>query len=229
MSFPGGDQYGQGGNRQPNYYWQNFQPYLVILLNIAAFVLILFDIIGGVTTTPPLSSIFFLEADTSGIGGARQVTRWHFFKICGAGENGNSIDCSASGMAPLGAWNQNAYRLPAQVGGPGDGGTVNNNLYGAWVAAWWMTMIGFVVLFFKIGDACTDNFFSNNHRHLGKVVQFFPLIIFTPSFALIMYVGVPPLELLIFGGLIFFSSSFFLLVAITNQPPCVFFFFLIHR
>lgn len=70
---------------------------------LAASVLFLFFIVlSGVTTVTPFGKTYFLEADTSGVAGARPVSRWTFFYVCGD----NNQDCGSPVPAlPFGyAW-----------------------------------------------------------------------------------------------------------------------------
>lgn len=69
-----------------------------------------FVILGGVKGTTPLDKTYFLEADTSGISGARATSRWTYFYVCGP----DNKDCGAAVPAlPFGAaWGKNATGVP---------------------------------------------------------------------------------------------------------------------
>lgn len=56
-----------------------------LILLAGAIVLMLFVILSGVKNTSPLNKTYFLSADTSKIPGARAVSQWTYFYICGAG------------------------------------------------------------------------------------------------------------------------------------------------
>ncbi len=61
-----------------------------------------FVILSGVKDVSPLNKIYFLQADTSKINGAKSISQWTYFYICGA----NNQDCgSATAALPFGyAW-----------------------------------------------------------------------------------------------------------------------------
>lgn len=76
---------------------------LVSLVLLGASIMFMFFVIlGGITGTTPLDKTQFLTADTSSIAGARPVSQWNFFRVCGAG----NTDCGRSVPAlPFGyAW-----------------------------------------------------------------------------------------------------------------------------
>ncbi|KAK4989444.1 Eisosomes component [Elasticomyces elasticus] len=65
---------------------------LVSLVILAGGILLqLLVILSGAVAGNPLDLVYFLEATTNGIKGARNPTRWTFFSICGVvnGRNGN--------------------------------------------------------------------------------------------------------------------------------------------
>lgn len=78
-------------------------------------VLLFFVILSGVKSTTPLNKTYFLQADTSGITGARDLSQWTYFHICGSG----NTNCSkASPAMPFGhAWANNADNIPSGLGG----------------------------------------------------------------------------------------------------------------
>ena len=51
--------------------------------------------LSGTTTHTPINLVYFLEAATSGIPGARNPSRWTFFSICGVDGNGHNANCGA--------------------------------------------------------------------------------------------------------------------------------------
>lgn len=58
----------------------------VSLIFIAgALVLMFFVVLSGVKNTTPLNKTYFLRADTSGITGARPISQWTYFYVCGDG------------------------------------------------------------------------------------------------------------------------------------------------
>lgn len=80
-----------------------------------AIVLLFFVILSGTTNTSPLNQTYFLQADTNGITGAKAVSQWTYFYICGPGNQ----DCTrASPAMPFGhAWADNADNIPNGIGG----------------------------------------------------------------------------------------------------------------
>jgi hypothetical protein len=51
-----------------------------------------FVILSGVTNSTPLNKTYFLQADTSSVNGARPISQWTYFYICGA----DNQDCGAA-------------------------------------------------------------------------------------------------------------------------------------
>lgn len=77
--------------------------------------LLFFVILSGTANTSPLRQTYFLQADTNGITGARDVSRWTYFYVCNAANQ----DCShASPAMPFGhAWADGAANIPSGLGG----------------------------------------------------------------------------------------------------------------
>ena len=64
---------------------------LISLFFLAAgIVLSLFVILSGAINSTPVNRVYFLQADTSGIAGARNPSRWTYFALCGATGSLNS-------------------------------------------------------------------------------------------------------------------------------------------
>ncbi|KAL1301459.1 hypothetical protein AAFC00_005709 [Neodothiora populina] len=57
-----------------------------------------FTILSGIANVRPFNLTYFLEADTTGIDGARNPARWTFFKVCSVvnGRNGNCGEAHAA-------------------------------------------------------------------------------------------------------------------------------------
>lgn len=74
-----------------------------------------FVILSGYTDHTPLNKIYFLQADTSGISGARPITQWTYFYVCGA----DNLNCGGAAAAlPFGyAWLGNTAGAPAELVG----------------------------------------------------------------------------------------------------------------
>jgi hypothetical protein len=60
-----------------------------LILIAGSLVLMFFVVLAGVKSTTPLGSTYFLRATTSGIAGARPVSQWTYFYVCGEG----NTDC----------------------------------------------------------------------------------------------------------------------------------------
>lgn len=86
-----------------------------LLLIAGSLVLLIFVIIAGVKPTTPLSNTYFLEADTSSFEGARPVSRWTYFYVCGA----DNTDCGkAVPDLPIGyAWITGTKGVPVELVG----------------------------------------------------------------------------------------------------------------
>ena len=64
---------------------------LISLIFLAGgIVLSLFVILSGVVESNPVNRVYFLQAGTSGISGARNPSRWTYFALCGAAGSRNA-------------------------------------------------------------------------------------------------------------------------------------------
>ncbi|KAF2839098.1 SUR7-domain-containing protein [Patellaria atrata CBS 101060] len=69
---------------------------LLSLVILAGGILLQFLVIlTGAVNSSPLDGIYFLQAATSGIPGARNPSRWTFFAICGRDSSGHNADCGS--------------------------------------------------------------------------------------------------------------------------------------
>jgi hypothetical protein len=86
-----------------------------LILIAGALVLMFFVVLSGVTGTTPLNKTYFLQADTSSIPGARAISQWTYFYVCGEG----NTDCgSPVPDLPFGyAWVGNSAGVPAGLVG----------------------------------------------------------------------------------------------------------------
>lgn len=119
---------------------------LVSTIMLATSILFLFFIIlPGVNGSTPFSKTYFLQADTSGISGAKDVTQWTFLYPCGA----NNQNCGKSSAAmPFGkAWASNAAEAPEKLIGKYGGHTTSFYYYYMWRFAW---VFFIMALFFEI-------------------------------------------------------------------------------
>lgn len=119
---------------------------IAILFLAGSLVMLLFVILSGLSPNPPLNNTYFLEASTLGISGARSVSRWTYFYICGAG----NTDCGpAQAALPFGAaWDGEPANAPPEelVGGHG-GATTSFYYFYMWRFGWVFYLI---TLFFEV-------------------------------------------------------------------------------
>ncbi|KAK1829497.1 SUR7/PalI family-domain-containing protein [Podospora conica] len=116
-----------------------------IILLAGSLLLLWFIILSGITSTTPLSSTYFLRADTSSIPGARAISQWTYFRICGA----SNLDCGASQPAlPFGAaWTgPDPANAPPSLVGPHGGGTTSTTYWYLWRFG---TVMYLITLFFE--------------------------------------------------------------------------------
>lgn len=99
--------------------------------------MIFFVILAGVKDTAPLNKTYFLQADTSGISGARAVSQWTYFYVCGP----DNTDCSKAyaAMPFRTPWADDASGVPD--------GLNSNYYYLMWRFGWVFYLIA---LFFDV-------------------------------------------------------------------------------
>ena len=147
----------------PNTPGLNLAP-LALLLTAGSLLLLWFVILSGVTHTTPLSKTYFLRATTSGIEGARPVSQWTYFQVCGL----DNTDCGpARPGLPLGdAWATDASGAPDALIGSHGGGTTSYSYWYMWRFGWVFFLItlffeslvfllGVLALCSRIGSALT--------------------------------------------------------------------------
>jgi len=116
---------------------------IVSLILIAASLLFLFFIVlSGVSHRTPFSKTYFLQADTSGIKGARPLSQWTFFYVCGA----NNQDCGKAVPAlPFGyAWVGGGSGGPSALLGSHGKHTTSTEYYYLWRFGWVFYLIAFL-------------------------------------------------------------------------------------
>lgn len=118
-------------------------------------VFVLFIILAGVTEDQPLDRTYFLEADTSGIQGAKDTTRWTFLYFC----DQNNENCGDSRPAPAfgKAWAPNARGAPERLVGSHGGDTTDAYYFFMWRFGWvWfiLALASSAVAFFSGFLAC---------------------------------------------------------------------------
>ncbi|KAK4218983.1 SUR7/PalI family-domain-containing protein [Rhypophila decipiens] len=108
-------------------------------------VMLWFIILSGVTSTPPLRQTFFLRADTNGITGAKPVSQWTYFYICGP----DNTDCGPAHPAlPLGsAWESNPRNAPEELVGNYGDNTTSFTYWYMWRFGWVFFLLA---LFFEV-------------------------------------------------------------------------------
>ncbi|KAI1814554.1 SUR7/PalI family-domain-containing protein [Poronia punctata] len=130
---------------------------LSLLFLAGSIVLLFFVILSGVKHTSPLRQTYFLSADTSGISGARDVSQWTFFHICGR----DNTDCGRAFPDPPVGWawsgKPTGDNLPEHLIGSYGGNTTSSYYFYMWRFGWVFYLIALfftVVAFFTGFFAC---------------------------------------------------------------------------
>ncbi|KAH8885650.1 hypothetical protein GQ53DRAFT_769877 [Thozetella sp. PMI_491] len=144
-------------------------------------VLLWFVILSGVVNTAPLDSTYFLRASTNGISGARSVTQWTYFYICGDG----NTDCGpAVADLPIGyAWSGNPRNAPAELVGDFGGGTTSFSYWYMWRFGWVFYILALffeVLAFFTSFLACCGRLGSA----VSGLVSMLALVVYTAGVSL---------------------------------------------
>lgn len=107
---------------------------LGLLFISGALVLLFFVILGGVSDSTPLNNTYFLQADTAGITGAKDTTRWTYFYMC----DESNLNCAGAWPAPpFGwAWSRDADNVPDGLGGSHGRGTTSSYYFYMWRFGW---------------------------------------------------------------------------------------------
>lgn len=120
---------------------------LSLVFLAGSIVLLFFVILSGTVRTSPLRQTYFLTADTSGISGARDISQWTFFRVCGEA----NTDCSRTWPDyPVGwAWSKNPTGpdLPERLIGSYGNGTTSYTYFYLWRFGW---VFYLVALFFTV-------------------------------------------------------------------------------
>lgn len=148
---------------------------MALVLLAGSLVMLFFVILAGVTDTAPLNRTYFLQAATGGIGGARDVSQWTYFYICGP----DNRDCGGSRAAPpFGfAWDGGAANAPPELIGGFGGGTTSSRFYYLWRFGWVFLLL---TLFFE-----TLAFFAGFLACCGRLGA--AIAYFVASFALLCF------------------------------------------
>ncbi|KAI0397661.1 SUR7/PalI family-domain-containing protein [Xylariaceae sp. FL0594] len=130
---------------------------LSLIFLAGSIVLMFFVVLAGVTDTSPLRQTYFLSADTSSISGARAVSQWTFFHICGR----LNVDCSRAWPDPPVGWawsgRPTGTNLPERLIGSQGGHTTSSYYFYMWRFGWVFYLIALffsVVAFFTGFVAC---------------------------------------------------------------------------
>jgi len=113
-----------------------------LILIAGSIVLMFFVVLSGVTNSTPLNKTYFLQANTGSISGARPVSQWTYFYICGA----DNQDCGSTVPAlPFGyAWDSNPTGAPADLVGKYGHHTTSYHYYYMWRFGWAFYLIALV-------------------------------------------------------------------------------------
>ena len=165
---------------------------LALLFLAGSQLLLWFVILSGVTHSPPLRQTYFLRADTSGIEGARDISQWTYFQVCGL----DNTDCGGSHPAlPLGfAWAPHANNAPSDLIGKYGGGTTSRYYWYMWRFGWVFFLLALffeVLAFFGGLFALCSRLVSGLTGMLSLVALFF----FTIAVSMMTYVFSLPLVL----------------------------------
>ncbi|KND89810.1 Protein SUR7 [Tolypocladium ophioglossoides CBS 100239] len=146
-----------------------------LVLLAGSLVMLFFIILSGVSDSTPLNKTYFLQAATRGIGGARDVSQWTYFYICGP----DNKDCgSARAAPPFGfAWDGNAANAPPELIGGFGGDTTSSKFYYLWRFGWVFLLL---TLFFE-----TLAFFAGFLACCGRLGA--AISCFVTSFALLCF------------------------------------------
>lgn len=136
----------------------------------------LFIILAGVTSDQPLDRTYFLEADTSGIQGAKDTTRWTFLYFC----DQNNENCGDSNPAPAfgKAWASGARDAPDELTGSRGDDTTSKYYFFMWRFGWvWfiLALAASAIAFFSGFLACCGRVGA----FISSAVSFFALAFWT--------------------------------------------------
>jgi len=116
--------------------------FVSLVLIAASIVFMFFIILSGFNSTDPLNRTYFLRADTSAIEGARPVSQWTYFYVCGDGNQ----DCGAPVPAlPFGyAWAGGGSGAPTELLGSKGKGTTSKYYFYMWRFGWVFYLIALI-------------------------------------------------------------------------------------
>ncbi|KAG9230231.1 putative SUR7 family protein FMP45 [Amylocarpus encephaloides] len=163
-----------------------------LVLIAGSLVLMFFVVLSGVTDSIPLNKTYFLRADTSNVAGARPMSQWTYFYVCGEGNQ----NCGAAVPdLPFGyAWVGGGDGAPeALLGGHGKS-TTSKYYYYMWRFGWVFYLIA---LFFNVMSFFTALLapFSRLASGLSAFMVMFALFWFTLAASLMTAVFVKARDL----------------------------------
>jgi len=158
---------------------------LSLLFLAGSLVMLWLVILSGLTLTTPLRQTHFLRADTHDITGARPISQWTYFFVCGDG----NADCGPAYPAlPVGyAWSGDANNVPPELIGANGGATTSTRYWYMWRFGWvfYLLTLFFEVLAFGAGFlACCSRLGSA----LSGLIALAALVFFTVGVSLMTYV-----------------------------------------
>ena len=68
----------------------------------------------------------------------------------------------------------------------GDGGRIADNLYAAWAAAWWLTLVSIAINLGRLADLIGDETWSYTNHTLGLVIRYGAHLLLTIGTALLL-------------------------------------------
>lgn len=140
-----------------------------------------FVILGGVTNSTPLDKTYFMQADTTGIAGAHDITQWTYLYACGP----NNEQCgSAHPAMPFGkVWDANAANAPPELIGKYGGNTTSFYYYYMWRFGWVFYLLALffeVLAFFSSFLACCGRLGSG----IGSLITIVAFVFLTIAVSL---------------------------------------------
>ncbi|KAB5560050.1 SUR7/PalI family-domain-containing protein [Coniochaeta sp. 2T2.1] len=154
---------------------------VALVLLAGSLVLLWFVILSGVVHSTPLDKTYFLRADTLGITGARPISQWTYFYVCGDG----NTDCGkAAPDPPFGhAWDSNPANAPEELVGGHGGDTTSSKYFFMWRFGWVFYLLALffsTVTFFTGFLAC----FGRLGAALSGLMSIISLVIYTVGVSL---------------------------------------------
>lgn len=146
-----------------------------------AIVMMFFVLLSGLNDISPLKDTYFLRADTSGITGAKPITQWTYFWICGE----DNKDCDSPHAAlPFGyAWDSNPENAPNELVGNHGANTTSRYYFYIWRFGW---VFYIIALFFTVCALFSGVFacLGRLGARLAGLASIFALVFYTVAVSL---------------------------------------------